>query len=198
MQREGGFGREETGRFAPGEEKLSTEDIARTDKEPTPSAGPAEPMAPSTPSAPAADEEPMPPRDEEMPETPMEEPPERVGEPPGPVAAHDQPQAQEQSQAQEATPAGEEGAVPLLDSGAAEDLRSRWTDIQQGFVDDPQAAVRAADELVVEVMQLLAATFAEHKEGLESQWHRGDEVATEDLRVALRQYRSFFDRLLTT
>ncbi|MEV6397404.1 hypothetical protein AB0M39_21975 [Streptomyces sp. NPDC051907] len=33
---------------------------------------------------------------------------------------------------------------------------------------------------------------------LESQWHQGNEAATEDLRIALRQYRSFFDRLLTT
>ncbi|MEU0370910.1 hypothetical protein ABZ070_11715 [Streptomyces sp. NPDC006283] len=189
MQREGGFGREETGRFAPGEEKLSTEDIARTDREPARPAEPAAPAAPMAPSAPAA-KEPMPPQDEEMTQAPMEEPPERVGEPPGPVATHEQPQ--------EAAPAGEEEPVSLLDSGAAEGLRSRWSDIQQGFVDDPQAAVRAADELVAEVMQLLATTFADHKEGLESQWHRGDEVATEDLRIALRQYRSFFDRLLTT
>lgn len=195
MQREGGFGREETGRFAPGEEKLSTEDIARTDTERTGSARPAEPAAPAAaptaPSAPAA-EEPVPPRDEEMAQAPGKEPPERTGEPPGPVAAHERPQARE------AAPAREDEAVPLLDSGAAEDLRSRWSELQQGFVDDPQAAVRGADELVAEVMQLLARTFAEHKEGLESQWHQGNEVATEDLRIALRQYRSFFDRLLTT
>ncbi|WP_262371142.1 hypothetical protein [Streptomyces sp. WAC01526] len=56
----------------------------------------------------------------------------------------------------------------------------------------------AADALVAEVMQLLATTFADHKQGLEGQWHRGEEVATEDLRLALRQYRSFFDRLLST
>ncbi|MFF1736201.1 hypothetical protein [Streptomyces sp. NPDC058247] len=45
--------------------------------------------------------------------------------------------------------------------------------------------------------QLLATTFADHKQGLEGQWHRGEEFATEDLRLALRQYRSFFDRLLS-
>ncbi|MGI5401127.1 hypothetical protein ACQEVG_17025 [Streptomyces sp. CA-135486] len=102
--------------------------------------------------------------------------------------------------ASEPTGSGQEGeeAVPLLGSREAEELRSRWSEIQQGFVDDPQESVRAADGLVAEVMQLLASTFADHKEALEGQWHQGNEVATEDLRIALRQYRSFFDRLLTT
>ncbi|MFD9482612.1 hypothetical protein ACFWBX_00980 [Streptomyces sp. NPDC059991] len=88
--------------------------------------------------------------------------------------------------------------APLLGAQEAEGLRTRWQEIQQGFVDDPKQSVLAADGLVAEVMQLLATTFADHKQGLESQWHRGEEAATEDLRLALRQYRSFFDRLLST
>ncbi|WP_239472114.1 hypothetical protein [Streptomyces sp. NEAU-S7GS2] len=88
--------------------------------------------------------------------------------------------------------------APLLGPQETEGLRTRWQEIQQGFVDDPQQSVLAADALVAEVMQLLATTFADHKQGLEGQWHRGEEVATEDLRLALRQYRSFFDRLLST
>ncbi|MEU1074640.1 MULTISPECIES: hypothetical protein [unclassified Streptomyces] len=92
----------------------------------------------------------------------------------------------------------ERDTAPLLGTQEAERLRSRWQEIQQGFVDDPKQSVLAADGLVAEVMQLLATTFADHKQGLESQWHRGEEAATEDLRLALRQYRSFFDRLLST
>jgi hypothetical protein len=46
-------------------------------------------------------------------------------------------------------------------------------------------------------MQRLAAVFADERNGLEQQWDRGDDISTEDLRVALRRYRSFFDRLLT-
>ncbi|MFI6339869.1 hypothetical protein [Streptomyces sp. NPDC050535] len=88
-------------------------------------------------------------------------------------------------------------AAPLLGPRESEGLRARWQEIQQGFVDDPRKSVLAADGLVAEVMQLLATTFADHKQGLEGQWHRGEEVATEDLRLALRQYRSFFDRLLS-
>ncbi|MFD7527918.1 MULTISPECIES: hypothetical protein [unclassified Streptomyces] len=66
------------------------------------------------------------------------------------------------------------------------------------FVDDPREAVGAADTLVAEVMQALATTFSERKQGLEGQWKRGEQVPTEELRVALQRYRSFFNRLLKT
>jgi hypothetical protein len=75
-------------------------------------------------------------------------------------------------------------------------FRADWQDIQTAFVDDPQSAVREADELVAAVIQSLAATFAEHKSELESQWSQG-EAPTEDLRIALRRYRSFFNQLLS-
>jgi hypothetical protein len=45
-------------------------------------------------------------------------------------------------------------------------------------------------------MQRLAAGFSDERERLEGQWDQGDDVSTEDLRVALTRYRSFFDRLL--
>ncbi|MGW1410063.1 hypothetical protein [Streptomyces sp. NPDC002403] len=79
-----------------------------------------------------------------------------------------------------------------------EDFRARWQRIQGEFVDDPQNAVNAADQLVAKTMQALATTFSEHKRGLEGQWQRGEEVATEDLRLALQRYRSSFNRLLST
>ncbi|WP_336054532.1 hypothetical protein [Streptomyces sp. CA2R101] len=91
----------------------------------------------------------------------------------------------------------QEPDAPLL--GVEQDeFRNRWQRIQSEFVDDPRQAVGAADTLVAEVMQALATTFSEHKQGLEGQWHRGEEVATEELRVALQRYRSFFNRLLNT
>jgi hypothetical protein len=85
---------------------------------------------------------------------------------------------------------------PLFDSSRAETLRGRWGDIQAGFVDEPRRAVEQADSLVAEVMKRLAEGFAEERARLEKQWDRGDNVTTEDLRVALQRYRSFFDRLL--
>jgi hypothetical protein len=84
----------------------------------------------------------------------------------------------------------------LFDPREVDELRRNWTDIQAGFVDEPRSAVENADQLVALTMKRLAEMFAKEREGLESQWDRGDRVSTEDLRIALRRYRSFFDRLL--
>ena len=69
--------------------------------------------------------------------------------------------------------------------------------MQAGFVDEPRRAVEHADSLVAEIMKRLAESFAAERASLEKQWDRGDSVTTEDLRVVLQRYRSFFDRLLT-
>ncbi|MFJ6756362.1 hypothetical protein ACIQNK_15265 [Streptomyces sp. NPDC091273] len=87
---------------------------------------------------------------------------------------------------------------PLLGAEDTADYRKAWSEIQGRFVDDPQEAVRSADALVAEVMQTLARTFSAHKQGLEGQWGKGEQVATEELRLALQHYRSFFNRLLNT
>lgn len=79
----------------------------------------------------------------------------------------------------------------------ASELKSRWSDVQARFVDDPREAVKAADALVEEVIKDLSKQFASERSGLESQWGRDEKVSTEDLRVALRRYRSFFERLLS-
>ena len=65
------------------------------------------------------------------------------------------------------------------------------------FVDDPRLAVGQADSLVTVAMKRLAEMFATERAKLESQWDRGDNISTEDLRLALRRYRSFFGRLLS-
>lgn len=75
-------------------------------------------------------------------------------------------------------------------------FRGHWQAIQANFVDEPRQAVQGADHLVAEVMQSLANTFAEHKRELEGQWQEGSAVETEDLRLALQRYRSFFNQLL--
>jgi hypothetical protein len=86
----------------------------------------------------------------------------------------------------------------LLAADDAEAFRARWTDVQHGFVDAPHQAVAQADELVAELMQHLARTFADERGRLEGQWDQGDDVSTEDLRTAFQRYRLFFERLLTT
>ena len=85
---------------------------------------------------------------------------------------------------------------PLLPAAETQELRERWQQVQTDFVDDPRQAVHTADALVADLMQRLAASFADRRSSLEGQWNRGDEVETEELRVALQQYRTFFNRLL--
>jgi hypothetical protein len=76
------------------------------------------------------------------------------------------------------------------------EFRARWDKAQIGFVDEPRAAVEQADSLVATIVTRIAEQFAAERAELEHQWDRGDNVSTEDLRQALRRYRSFFDRLL--
>jgi len=89
----------------------------------------------------------------------------------------------------------ERDAALFRDQDASQ-LHNRWKDIQTAFVDEPRSAVQRADSLVAEVMKKLTEGFADERAALERQWDRGDQVTTEDLRIALQRYRSFFDRLL--
>jgi hypothetical protein len=57
--------------------------------------------------------------------------------------------------------------------------------------------VQEADALVTDVIKRIAGSFGSERAELERQWDRGNDVSTEDLRLALQRYRSFFSRLLT-
>ena len=93
--------------------------------------------------------------------------------------------------------ATQEPNLPLFAQTDAQDFRSRWEKIQSGFVDEPGKAVEQADELVASAIKRLAEVFAAERQKLEGEWDKTDNVSTEDLRIALRRYRSFFDRLLS-
>jgi len=84
----------------------------------------------------------------------------------------------------------------LFSQSDLRDFQSQWSSLQIGFVDDPRLAVSEADKLVVAVTQRLADGFASERARLEKQWDRGEDVTTEEMRVALQRYRSFFGRLL--
>ncbi|PYX44983.1 MAG: hypothetical protein DMG83_11435 [Acidobacteria bacterium] len=88
-------------------------------------------------------------------------------------------------------------STPLFPDDQLKDLQTRWDDIQTGFVDEPRSAVEHADSLVASTMQQLAEAFAKERSKLEQQWDRGDNISTEDLRMAFQRYRSFFRRLLS-
>ena len=92
----------------------------------------------------------------------------------------------------------DEANIALFSDEQRHDLTGRWDQIQASFVDEPRGAVEKADALVAEAISRLAEGFARTRADLDGQWKRGDSVSTEDLRQALRQYRSFFGRLLRT
>ncbi len=91
---------------------------------------------------------------------------------------------------------GDGNETPLIPDSQSGQFRGRWTEIQGKFVDDPKTAVQEADSLVAEVIQILARSFSDERSKLENQWQSGGQVSTEDLRVSLQRYRSFFNRLL--
>ena len=99
-------------------------------------------------------------------------------------------------------PTPERKEAPLFDEAAGRNLRERWMTVQTEFVDEPRDAVQKADALVAEVLKSLTDTFAREREELEAGWSGAgngseNEVSTEDLRQAIRRYRSFFNRLLS-
>ena len=107
-------------------------------------------------------------------------------------------QIAEETPMQNRTPANitREELEPLFENEEAERFRTQWLNIQSKFVDDPRASVKEADDLVANIVKSVTMSFSNRRVSLEQQWNSGDNISTEDLRMALKQYRSFFDRLL--
>jgi hypothetical protein len=86
---------------------------------------------------------------------------------------------------------------PLIPKRETEDLRLRWTAVQSTFVDNPRKAVDDANALVSSAMKQIEESFRSQRTQIEKQLTKGVAASTEDLRVALQNYRTLFDRLLT-
>ena len=115
---------------------------------------------------------------------------------------HDEPRAtegREERTAEHRTPSQitDEGLLPLFEDDTARQFRSRWQVIQGKFVDDPRDSVKQADELVADIIKNVTMSFADRRISLEKHWNSGADISTEDMRIALKRYRSFFERLLT-
>ena len=117
-----------------------------------------------------------------------------------------EPQPSSTAAAENIQPAAEPEVAPSEPVGNGESLfggtdlaglKARWDDVQAAFVDDPRQCVQKADHLVSDVVERLTAGFSEARTQLEEQWSRGQEASTEELRVALKRYREFFQRLLS-
>ncbi|WP_052424222.1 hypothetical protein [Nonomuraea candida] len=107
----------------------------------------------------------------------------------GPDPAHATPQAGE-------TPAhAAPDDIVLFDQDPTQ-VQARWRDLQSSFVDDPGQAVRRADGLVSEVVESLTTTLTSRTGALRDRWKDAEASDTEQLRLALRDYRSVLERLL--
>jgi hypothetical protein len=105
-------------------------------------------------------------------------------------------QQEQQERQREDEQSGQTQDQELFDKDELQGLRSRWEEVQAGFVDEPRESVERADQLVSDLMTKLTTGFDQTRSGLEEQWNKGEEASTEDLRVALTRYRAFFNRLL--
>jgi hypothetical protein len=88
------------------------------------------------------------------------------------------------------------GHATLVPQDRSADYLRRWESLKAGFVDEPRGAVRDANVLVGEVLDELEQLFKRQRSELERDLNN-ESASTEDLRLALGRYRSFFDRLLT-
>jgi len=103
---------------------------------------------------------------------------------------------EQQEQQREDEQSGQTQDQELFGNDELQGFRSRWEEVQAGFVDEPRESVERADQLVSDLMTKLTTGFDQARSGLEEQWNKGEEASTEDLRVALTRYRAFFNRLL--
>ena len=162
-----------------GDEKaLSTEDLARTDERRTAQAAP-------PPDQPAA----------EVPQTAA------AGSAAGRQEVESGGGTRALAEQQKQVEAGAGSVAPpaethLISVDAATGYRARWTEIQAAFVDEPRQTLEHADGLVAEVIQLLTRSFADERGKLEAQWTSGEQVSTEEMRLAFQRYRTFFNALL--
>jgi hypothetical protein len=195
--------RESSGAFEPAEtgrtgssnifdvdERAKQEDQNPTGYEPSVADPDADPDAPRGETVVT---EPGQPRDEPGTEAPApaadaeadEVPPAPVAEPPA-----DAPAATEAPAATDAPAAGTPALLGSLDAGA---IRNRFLDIQAGFIDEPRQAVEEAGRFVDDLLRQVADSLQQQRGQLAGVT---DEGSTEDLRLALRAYRQFVDRLL--
>ena len=120
-----------------------------------------------------------------------------AAEPSSATVRTDPPAAQTEPSGTETGMSTDQSRTNSLFADDTSGLRSRWDDVQAAFVDDPKECVQKADTLVAEVVEQLTNGFSEARSRLEAQWSRGEEASTEDLRLALKRYREFFQRLLS-
>jgi hypothetical protein len=130
-----------------------------------------------------------------QPSQPKTQPVDRSADAKRPIADREVVRRTIEAKPADAAPDNQQAA--LFEPNALNQFNARWSNVQTSFVDEPRRAVHEADALVSDVIKSIADAFGNERAALERQWDRGDNVSTEDLRLAMQRYRSFFSRLLT-
>jgi hypothetical protein len=182
------------------DERARQEDLNRTGYEPPvadPDAAPDGPRGETTVTEPGeAREEPDATRTADAEATAITPTPVPAAEPPADTPAPEglpEPEATAGAPAATDAPATAGTSASLVGSLDADGIRNRFLDIQAGFVDEPRQAVEEAGRFVDELLQQVADALREQRAQLAG---ATDEGSTEDLRLALRAYRQFVDRIL--
>jgi hypothetical protein len=88
-----------------------------------------------------------------------------------------------------------ETRIAVWSAESADALRAEWHEVKAQFVDEPTEALDHAQSLVAHAVQQLAETLL--AEQVELDPRREEEAPdTEAMRVAMRRYRDFLDRIL--
>ncbi|HET9557656.1 MAG TPA: hypothetical protein VFS70_11010 [Actinomycetota bacterium] len=184
------------------DERARQEDLNRTGYEPPvadPDAAPDGPRGETIVTEPGeAREEPDATRPADDEATAITPTPVPAAEPPADTPAPEglpepEPEATAGAPAATDAPATAGTSASLVGSLDADGIRNRFLDIQAGFVDEPRQAVEEAGRFVDELLQQVADALREQRAQLAG---ATDEGSTEDLRLALRAYRQFVDRIL--
>jgi len=89
---------------------------------------------------------------------------------------------------------GQSGDDYAGNHAADSDPGADWPQIQAMFVDDPRRAVESAAAVSSAALAALVATARDRDQTLRQEW-QGDGTGTEELRTALRHYRSLASQL---
>jgi hypothetical protein len=88
-----------------------------------------------------------------------------------------------------------EDLIAVWTEEAVASIREQWRDLQVQFIDDPDAAVRGARDLITDTVRTLSDRLLAERDTFDP--HQGtDRPDTEAMRVAMRRYREFLDRVL--
>ncbi|WP_413757012.1 hypothetical protein [Streptomyces sp. MMBL 11-3] len=92
------------------------------------------------------------------------------------------------------TPSGTSGRLMPHDEGDKWSLRLQHA--VTGFVDGPKGSVEEADKVLQEVAERFTDAVTQRRRALRTSWQGGEKADTEQLRLALKDYRELAERLL--